>query len=91
MVWVYSDLLEILSAIWTLLVQGVVLTQHNAGRFSFIRPLKIYPLLTSSFIPTPSGIVGNMNVRVVVLKDIELEGLSPILVPEENDRIFGIF
>lgn len=68
----------------------MVLTKHNTGHFSFIRA-KIYPLPTSSFVPTPSGTAGTMNIRVIVLKNIELWGLSPILVPEENYIISGIF
>lgn len=45
--------------------------------------MKIDPLPTS-FV---SLSVGNMNIRVVVLVNIELWGLGPILVPEENYKI----
>lgn len=45
--------------------------------------MKIDPLPTS-FV---SLSVENMNIRVVVLVNIELWGLGPILVPEENYRI----
>lgn len=68
----------------------MVLTKHNAGPFSFIHA-KICPLPSSSSVPAPPGTAGTVNIRVVVLKNIELWGLSPILVPEENYIISGFF